>query len=713
MNIKRIIRTFSNWVRPGSAALAIAGLAFGCAAGEAEVIGAETARPAGVGKDLAGKADHWNWANSPDRFNLQLEYAFDKLPREGRAERTPWPDTYWATYQDSINVQWSGRGVLSPAQKYDLAFNGWKVPEGFTDLKPYEASNCESKGWSKEYYEKLGPAAKWTSDNKGNLHARDGLDNDKDGKTDECDDRDGVETWWGLCHAWVPAAMLESEPKRAVTYNGVTFEVSDIKALLISQYDRSQATMIGGRCNDKEVKRDEKTGRILDEQCRDTNAGTWHIVMSNMLGLMKRALAEDRTYNYEVWNQPVVEFKVHDMEEIDLAKATSLLKLEVDKACTADTECSVKVGTQDVNFGACVESKCTVTKYPYNANATKFYEVDASSFYITESHASTEPFTDVISEYTREDRYQYLLEVNKDGKIDGGEWIGNSNTNHPDFLWLPTAARGGNPSIDIDQVRMLVEMSLRPAEEEGPAADLLVYENTNAFDIKDNDPAGVNSTIDVPDAMVVNGLTIEVDITHPFIGDLTVTLKKGDKTYVLHDKAGGSTDNLKRTFTVPQFDGLEANGTWELIVADTAQSDVGKLNTWKLKLKVAGGTTPPADSGTQVAESTTPVTLKDNDATGVNGSLQLADSKQIRGLKVSVDIAHTYVGALNVELRHGAVRATLSASEGGDATELVKTFDVTAFNGQESGGAWELWVIDTDAYGDSGKLNSWKLEIEY
>jgi serine protease len=107
------------------------------------------------------------------------------------------------------------------------------------------------------------------------------------------------------------------------------------------------------------------------------------------------------------------------------------------------------------------------------------------------------------------------------------------------------------------------------------------------------------------------------------------------------------------------------------------------------------------------------VTLKDNDATGVNGSLQLADSKQIRGLKVSVNIAHTYVGALNVELRHGAVRATLSASEGGDATELVKTFDVTAFNGQESGGAWELWVIDTDAYGDSGKLNSWKLEIEY
>ena len=47
-------------------------------------------------------------------------------------------------------------------------------------------------------------------------------------------DRGGVETWWGLCHAWAPAAILEKKPLHAVTmptqYGDITFEVGDIKA---------------------------------------------------------------------------------------------------------------------------------------------------------------------------------------------------------------------------------------------------------------------------------------------------------------------------------------------------------------------------------------------------------------------------------------------------------------------------------------------------
>ena len=44
--------------------------------------------------------------------------------------------------------------------------------------------------------------------------------------------------------------------------------------------------------------------------CADTNAGTFHTVIANMIGIQKIGLVEDRTYDYEVWNQPLRAFKV-------------------------------------------------------------------------------------------------------------------------------------------------------------------------------------------------------------------------------------------------------------------------------------------------------------------------------------------------------------------------------------------------------------------
>ncbi len=51
----------------------------------------------------------------------------------------------------------------------------------------------------------------------------DGIDNDGDGKIDEygSDGIDGIQGWWGTCHAWTPASQLVPEPQHAVTLNGV------------------------------------------------------------------------------------------------------------------------------------------------------------------------------------------------------------------------------------------------------------------------------------------------------------------------------------------------------------------------------------------------------------------------------------------------------------------------------------------------------------
>ena len=698
MNSKRII----------SIAVALGLMVAGCAA---EVLDDGAARPYQDAKVKAGKADQWNNWNNPERFQVELEYTLDALPKEGRSEHIPWPDTYWPTYKDGINDRWQGKDKLSPAEKYDVAFNNWN-PSAVEGLRPMNASKCNPEEWDAEYYDNLGPAAAYTSGQKGNKKTRDAavagkLKDNCNAKDDgdcirACDDneslsdsargyckkrcnRGGVETWWGLCHAWVPAAMLEEEPQHAVEHEGQRFEISDIKALLIEKYNRSHAYMIGGRCNEREVDRDDQ-GRITDEECRDTNAGSYHVVMANFLGMMKRSVAEDRTYNYEVWNQPIIEWKVNEMKELTEQEAITELGMGPD-----------------------------VTAYPYNDEAKKWFRVKATSHYITESHASTEAYTDTISTYTRQDNYDYILELDEDGKINGGEWLGSSRTSHPDFLWLPTGAGGGNPNISLDKVRMLLEKSRGPIVDPtvpGNSSDLLTYDNPFEFQIPDNNPNGVSSTIDVTDNVTVGTVAVEVDIEHTFIGDLTVALRVAGQEIKLHDRSGGSADHIKRTFNVSELSGVNAAGTWELFVSDSANADVGRIVTWKISINTGGADTAN-EGGTLNASSATAVAIPDNDEAGVQSVIEVTESHTIKGLKVSVKLTHSYIGALVVELKNGAVVKTLHNEEGGSDTSIDKTFDIEEFNGSNTDGRWTLTVRDADAYDDNGSLETWSLEFTY
>ena len=152
------------------------------------------------------------------------------------------------------------------------------------------------------------------------------MDDDGDGLIDECDDFDGIEEWWGSCHAWVPASMLEKEPFEAVEYNGVRFEVSDIKALLILLYDESRQLAVGERCNQDNAARDDN-GRIIDPACRNTNTGTFHLLVTNMLGLMEKPLGEDRVAGRQVWNQPISGYRIESQTELSQGQALALLNL--------------------------------------------------------------------------------------------------------------------------------------------------------------------------------------------------------------------------------------------------------------------------------------------------------------------------------------------------------------------------------------------------
>ncbi len=103
------------------------------------------------------------------------------------------------------------------------------------------------------------------------------------------------------------------------------------------------------------------------------------------------------------------------------------------------------------------------------------------------------------------------------------------------------------------------------------------------IDIPDFEPTGITSTLEVADDVAISELGVEVNITHTFIGDLVVTLVGPDGTaVVLHDREGGSGDDIHQTYSVPDFVGASTAGTWQLVVSDNAGIDVGSLDSWTL-----------------------------------------------------------------------------------------------------------------------------------
>ena len=619
-----------------------------------EVVDDQVASPVtqdGVQKTSDGKADAWNYRNNPAGFRTEFDYMLDNLPSEGASSRIGWAASYWPYYEDGINARWQGAHILSPAEKYDKAFHSWTEPEGFMDLKPWDHQTCE---FDPEYYSSLGPVASWTNRNKGTWMAHNGIDDDGDGvaDADECQEDpsefDGLETWWGICHAWAPAAIMEDEPQHAVERNGITFEVSDIKALLIQQYDRADAYLVGGRCNDREIERDE-TGRVISSECRDLNAGSWHVIVTNLLGLHSRPFVIERTAAYQVWNQPLVGYEITEQREITVEEAHELLRVSVEEndQGTGEFVYDIEEGSplaqailNFVNTASLVEldddarlyswaarnivnarpiqslaeldavpyvatsafglladyvsSQGLVrsVEYKYNPAATRFVEIRMTTDWITESQPSRQPMSPVNHRYMRHDHYHYILELDADGEVIGGEWVGSSTLNHPDFVWLPIATRGGNPHIDIDEVRRMIAES-QPADDgddnDGDNSATRSYSSDDIVPIPDNDPVGTTSVISVADAGAVRTLLLDLQINHTYRGDLLVQLAHGGVVITVYDGRDASSpwaDNVVLDgVEVDGFLGAELAGEWELRVFDTAGADVGEVVSWGLHVE--------------------------------------------------------------------------------------------------------------------------------
>ncbi len=340
----------------------------------------------------------WDDQNKPELFETNFERNFSKLPTKGHLKTLPWSDDYWATFRGGITYRWNKKvregqeskrwnydieemdrittpiADLSPAEKYDLYLGQDQYP--LTNYERNRTQIMKTVSTSPDY--------------------------DKDFKIPE---------WEGLCHGWAPATLLfrNSEPITVVGKLGhkISFGSSDLHALLTYHMHLNpsrKTNFLGSRCNldfkelEKKYEKREITRKELEEkfnsaECKDTNAGAFHVAITNQIGLMDQGFVVDITRDSEVWNQPVYSFESHI--------------LKVNNGATR----GAAPGT--------VKEITVFTKMGFVQEIQQTYEVLDKPIYI------------------KYEKYQYRLELNNDGEIIGGEW---ESFDRPDFIWKTTAA---------------------------------------------------------------------------------------------------------------------------------------------------------------------------------------------------------------------------------------------------------------------------------
>lgn len=307
--------------------------------------------------------------SSPGIMNLNFKRKFNSLPLSASVSHSEkyWSGDYWALRYGNINYRWYAQNKigfnlnspnrdrarkmsipqlaeLSPSEKYDL----------FTGRYDYPLKNSVNQI--------ANPSAA---------------------------------IWEGICHGWSPASMNHNEPTPKLLFNPdgieIPFGSSDIKALLSYYYahvHRAPDThQMGRRCY-------EENGR--ETNCNnDLNAGAFHIVLGNRIGLEGKGVIADIQRFKEVWNNPITSYQSRILGH-------------------KGAQSSSAPGT------------------------VKVISIQTTISYVARGLHDWHPVNGTPKQAEKSQTYEYQIELNADGSIIGGEWISKQR---PDFLWMMAKPR--------------------------------------------------------------------------------------------------------------------------------------------------------------------------------------------------------------------------------------------------------------------------------
>ena len=327
-------------------------------------------------------------------FQLQ-----DQGLTKGKTKIEPWASSYWPIHQ----------GLL--ANRYaDPSFPKSKV---FVENYTYFASRPPEALLAAGQMNQLSPAEKYdllVGDSNWTLTKAMWQKGLGDLATDG-----SVQTWTGICHGWSGAVHMGlKQPQNAVAATDVTgrysivFYPSDIEAYLSFLWSDSSPPSIqaGQRCKQAVIAKDPYN-RPLDPACLDSNAMTWHLAITNRVGLYGISFVMDADAAAQVWNYPVSSYDYSYFNPRTF-ESTHNLKQAI----------------------APIQYVLTDKFTPYRSPKAKYLVGIVMDVF---HPALIAPRTGSPKGNTmHSETYAYDLELDANYNIVGGEWYSHD---HPDFLW--------------------------------------------------------------------------------------------------------------------------------------------------------------------------------------------------------------------------------------------------------------------------------------
>lgn len=252
----------------------------------------------------------------------------------------------------------------------------------------------------------------------------------------------------------------------------------------------------------------------------------------------------------------------------------------------------------------------------------------------------------------------------------------------------------------------------------GAEEDLVVIGHVKAdLLIPDDDPEGISSKINLMQTGRVKAIKVGVDILHTYVGDLQVELEApSGKKAMLREPTGIPQEDLQETYSSDSTQALEdltgesVDGDWKLHVRDTLRHDTGRLNWWNIEIEY--------ESVDQIAEGESSPNCQIPYGE-MHDTIHISHEGLAKDVRASVEISHTFIGDLVVELiAPSGKSATLHSRTGRWKNDLRRSYDKSStpqlegLEGEQIQGGWELRVRDLD-WKDVGTLEKWSIRVAY
>lgn len=224
-----------------------------------------------------------------------------------------------------------------------------------------------------------------------------------------------VPTWTGICHGWSAAVhMGVKAPRQSVVVTDVSgqhaieFYRQDIKALMSYLWAESSTDSIqaGNRCRQDIVLKDPYQ-RPIDASCLDSNPMSWHLAVTNRVGMQQKSFVMDSTTGSEVWNFAV---KGYDYSYFNPR--------------TFETTHNIKAALEPVE-------NMTADKFKIHRSPRAKYIIGVSMDVFIPSLV-TPAVNEGRNDRTKSYNFVYDLELDESYNVIGGEWHSSSR---PDFIW--------------------------------------------------------------------------------------------------------------------------------------------------------------------------------------------------------------------------------------------------------------------------------------